>query len=124
MFSIDKESVPYSWNHTITYDPSRGKMPFLVQMLHATAISTLYHPLEEVLEYRIQASISKGERTGVDKADGKEYIINITEVFVFLLFFGTFVIQMRCNVAGERSNQCPQGFTLVSAGPYCAGKAQ
>lgn len=62
MFSIDKESVPYSWNHTITYDPSRGKMPFLVEMLHATAISTLYHPLEEVLEYRIQASISKGER--------------------------------------------------------------
>ncbi|XP_075872115.1 hemicentin-1 isoform X2 [Nelusetta ayraudi] len=80
MFSIDRESVPYSWNHTISYEPSRGKMPFLVEMLHATAISTLYHPLEEVLEYSIQASISKG----------------------------------------ERSNQCPQGFTLVSAGPYCA----
>lgn len=22
---------------------------------------------------------------------------------------------------GDRSNQCPRGFTLVSAGPYCAG---
>lgn len=71
MFSIDKESVPYSWNHTITYDPSRGKMPFLVEMLHATAISTLYHPLQEVLEYSIRASISKGERTVVDKANKK-----------------------------------------------------
>ncbi|XP_027145831.1 hemicentin-1 [Larimichthys crocea] len=80
MFSIDRESVPYSWNHTILYDPSKGKMPYLVEMLHATGISAHYHPLEEMLEYSIQASISKG----------------------------------------DRSNQCPQGFTLVSAGPYCA----
>ncbi|XP_044055859.1 hemicentin-1 isoform X2 [Siniperca chuatsi] len=80
MFSIDRESVPYSWNHTISYDLSKGKMPYLVEMLHATAISAHYHPLEEMLEYSIQASITKG----------------------------------------DRSNQCPQGFTLVSAGAYCA----
>ncbi len=61
MFSIDRESVPYSWNHTISYDLSKGKMPYLVEMLHATAISAHYHPLEEMLEYSIQASISKGE---------------------------------------------------------------
>ncbi|MEQ2207919.1 Hemicentin-1 [Xenoophorus captivus] len=60
MFIIDKESLPYSWNHTISYDLTKGKMPFLVEMLHATAISALYHPLEEVLEYSIQASITKG----------------------------------------------------------------
>ncbi|XP_033937393.1 hemicentin-1 [Pseudochaenichthys georgianus] len=80
MFSIDRESVPYSWNHTITYDQSKGKMPFLVETLHATAIRAHYNPLEEVLEYSIQANIAQG----------------------------------------DRSNQCPQGFTLVSAGPYCA----
>uniref|UniRef100_UPI0037E9B6AB hemicentin-1 n=1 Tax=Semicossyphus pulcher TaxID=241346 RepID=UPI0037E9B6AB len=80
MFSVDRESVPYSWNHTISYDPSKGKMPYLVEMLHATAISAHYHPLEEILKYSIQATIAKG----------------------------------------DRSNQCPQGFTLVSAGPYCA----
>ncbi|XP_068563703.1 hemicentin-1 [Cebidichthys violaceus] len=80
MFSIDRESVPYSWNHTISYDLSKGKMPYLVETLHASAISAQYHPMEEVLEYSIQASIAKG----------------------------------------DRSNQCPQGFTLVSAGPYCA----
>nr|XP_054608122.1 hemicentin-1 isoform X2 [Nothobranchius furzeri] len=80
LFTIDKESVPYSWNHTITYDQKRGKMPYLVETLHATSISALYRPLEEVLEYSIQASITKG----------------------------------------DRSNQCPHGFTLVSAGPYCA----
>lgn len=27
-------------------------------------------------------------------------------------------------VAGDRSNQCPQGFSLVPAGPYCAGKVR
>nr|XP_061831771.1 hemicentin-1-like isoform X1 [Nerophis lumbriciformis] len=80
MFSIDRESVPYSWNHTISYDVSKGKMPYLVETLHATAVNARYHPLEEVLEYDIQASISKG----------------------------------------DRSNQCPNGFTLVPAGPYCA----
>ncbi|KAK5869646.1 hypothetical protein PBY51_024348 [Eleginops maclovinus] len=80
MFSIDRESVPYSWNHTITYDQSKGKMPFLVETLHATAIGAHYYPLEEMLEYSIQASIAKG----------------------------------------DRSNQCPQGFTLVSAEPFCA----
>ncbi|XP_071373120.1 hemicentin-1, partial [Centroberyx affinis] len=80
MFSIDRESVPYSWNHTITYDLSKGKMPYLVETLHATAISAHYHPLEEVLEYSIHASIAKG----------------------------------------DRSNQCPHGFSLDSAGPYCA----
>ncbi|XP_051929217.1 hemicentin-1 isoform X2 [Hippocampus zosterae] len=80
MFSIDRESVPYSWNHTISYDASKGKMPYLVQTLHATGISTQYHAMEEVLEYSMQARISKG----------------------------------------DRSNRCPHGFTLFSAGPYCA----
>ncbi|XP_061153333.1 hemicentin-1 isoform X4 [Syngnathus typhle] len=80
MFSIDGESVPYSWNHTISYDVSRGKMPYLVQTLHATAVSARYHSAEEALEYTIRARITKG----------------------------------------DRSNQCPHGFTLVSAGPYCA----
>ncbi|XP_051581270.1 hemicentin-1-like isoform X1 [Myxocyprinus asiaticus] len=63
MFSIDRVSVPYSWNHTITYGPSRGKMPYLVQTLYASAISALYHPLEEMLDFTIHATIAKGERS-------------------------------------------------------------
>lgn len=61
MFSVDRVSVPYSWNHTIAYDPSRGKMPYLVETLHASAISAFYHPLEEKLEFYIHATIAKGE---------------------------------------------------------------
>ncbi|XP_063057327.1 hemicentin-1 isoform X2 [Engraulis encrasicolus] len=63
MFSIDGVSVPYSWNHTISYEATRGRMPYLVETLHATAIAAQYHPLEEVLEYTIQASIAKGDRS-------------------------------------------------------------
>uniref|UniRef100_A0A8C7MZR3 Hemicentin-1 n=1 Tax=Oncorhynchus kisutch TaxID=8019 RepID=A0A8C7MZR3_ONCKI len=81
MFSIDRVSVPYSWNHTITYDPAKGKMPYLVETLHASAISAHYRPLEEVLEYKLHATITKGETL---------------------------------------NNQCPVGFRLDSAGPYCA----
>ncbi|KAJ8376139.1 hypothetical protein SKAU_G00067190 [Synaphobranchus kaupii] len=63
MFTIDKVSVPYSWNHTITYESSRGKMPFLVETLYASAISAHYRPLEELLEYKIHATIAKGDRS-------------------------------------------------------------
>lgn len=70
MFSIDRESVPYSWNHTISYDVTKSKMPYLVEMLHATAISAQYHPMEEVLEYSIQARITKGRNTGLEKHAG------------------------------------------------------
>ncbi|XP_066533975.1 hemicentin-1 [Hoplias malabaricus] len=80
MFSVDRVSVPYSWNHTVSYDPSRGKMPYLVQTLHASAVSAHYRPLEEILEFTIHTTIAKG----------------------------------------ERSNQCPSGFLLDPAGPYCA----
>lgn len=61
MFSVDRVSVPYSWNHTILYEPSKGKMPYLVQTLHASSISAQYRPLEEMLEFTIYASISKGK---------------------------------------------------------------
>ncbi|XP_031431207.1 LOW QUALITY PROTEIN: hemicentin-1 [Clupea harengus] len=63
MFSIDGVSVPYSWNHTISYEPGRGRMPYLVETLHAASIAAHYHPLEEVLEYTIHAIIAKGDRS-------------------------------------------------------------
>ncbi|XP_043555476.1 hemicentin-1 [Chiloscyllium plagiosum] len=63
MFTVDDASVPYSWNHTITYGHNRGRMPFLVETLHATAIAAEYSPLEEILEYKIHAIITKGDRS-------------------------------------------------------------
>lgn len=80
MFTVDDASVPYSWNHTITYNHNLGRMPFLVETLQATAIEATYRPLDEILEYKIHAVIGKG----------------------------------------DHSNQCPGGFALDSAGPYCS----
>ncbi|XP_060132638.1 hemicentin-1 isoform X1 [Zootoca vivipara] len=79
LFTIDGVSVPYTWNHTITYDPNRGRMPFLVETLQASSVETEYNVLEEALTFKIRASITKG----------------------------------------DQSNQCPNGFGLDSAGPYC-----
>lgn len=60
LFAADGVSVPYTWNHSITYDPSKGRMPFLVQTLRAASITTEYHPLQEAVAFKIQASIAKG----------------------------------------------------------------
>ncbi|POI27292.1 hypothetical protein CIB84_008960, partial [Bambusicola thoracicus] len=59
LFAVDGVSVPYTWNHTITYGHTKGKMPFLVETLHASSITTEYNPLEETLAFKIHASISK-----------------------------------------------------------------
>lgn len=80
LFTIDGISIPYTWNHTVFYDQARGRMPFLVETLHASSVESDYNQLEETLGFKIHASISKG----------------------------------------DRSNQCPSGFTLDSVGPFCA----
>uniref|UniRef100_A0A8C6QPP1 Hemicentin-1 n=1 Tax=Nannospalax galili TaxID=1026970 RepID=A0A8C6QPP1_NANGA len=63
LFTIDGISVPYTWNHTIFYDQAGGRMPFLVETLHASSVEADYNQLEETLGFKIHASISKGERS-------------------------------------------------------------
>lgn len=60
MFYLDGVSVPYAWNHTISYDPSHGKMPFMVEILRVSSVETDYNPLEETLSFEMRVSISKG----------------------------------------------------------------
>lgn len=60
LFAVDGVSVPYTWNHTITYDYKKGKMPFLVETLQASSITTEYNPLEQTAAFQIHASITKG----------------------------------------------------------------
>ncbi|XP_044798653.2 hemicentin-1 isoform X3 [Bubalus bubalis] len=63
LFTIDGISVPYTWNHTVFYDEAQGRMPFLVETLHASSVESDYNQLEETLGFKIHASISKGERS-------------------------------------------------------------
>ncbi|XP_056379622.1 hemicentin-1 isoform X2 [Hyla sarda] len=59
MFYLDGVSVPYAWNHTISYDPSHGKMPVMVEVLRVSSVKADYDPLEETLSFEMHASISK-----------------------------------------------------------------
>ncbi|KAM3915384.1 hemicentin-1 [Leptodactylus fuscus] len=61
MFYLDGVSVPYAWNHTVSYDPSHGKMPFMVEILRVSSVQADYNPLEETLSFEMHASISKGD---------------------------------------------------------------
>ncbi|XP_040264776.1 hemicentin-1 isoform X1 [Bufo bufo] len=61
MFYLDGVSVPYAWNHTISYDPSHGKMPFTMEILNVSPVETDYNSLFETLVFEMRASISKGE---------------------------------------------------------------
>ncbi|XP_034866567.1 hemicentin-1 isoform X2 [Mirounga leonina] len=63
LFTIDGVSVPYMWNHTVFYDEAQGRMPFLVETLHASSVESDYNQLEETLAFKIHASISKGDRS-------------------------------------------------------------
>ncbi|XP_048080805.2 hemicentin-1 isoform X4 [Ursus arctos] len=61
LFTIDGVSIPYTWNHTVFYDEAQGRMPFLVETLHASSVESDYNQFEETLGFKIHASISKDE---------------------------------------------------------------
>ncbi|XP_078498867.1 hemicentin-1 [Lissotriton helveticus] len=63
LFTIDGVTVPYMWNHTITYDHAQGRMPFLVQTLHASSVGAEYNAQDETLDFKIHASIARGDRS-------------------------------------------------------------
>ncbi|NXY90735.1 HMCN1 protein, partial [Alcedo cyanopectus] len=114
LFTVDGVSVPYMWNHTITYDYTKGKMPFLVETLHASAITTEYNPLEETVTFKIHASIAKGI---------VQTILMCTCLWCFccFVFFSTDIdecetrdtCQHECrNTLGSYQCTCPPGYRL------------
>jgi len=60
MFRIDGYSLPYAWNHSISYDPAYGQMPFLAQRLRTEDLFADLDVNEEVIQYQLSASIAKG----------------------------------------------------------------
>uniref|UniRef100_A0A8C6YM76 Hemicentin 1 n=1 Tax=Nothoprocta perdicaria TaxID=30464 RepID=A0A8C6YM76_NOTPE len=122
LFAVDGVSVPYTWNHTITYDPTRGKMPFLVETLHAVSITAEYNPLEETVAFRIHASIAKGDRSNqcpagfVLDSDGP-YCSDEDECA------GRSPCSHGClNAVGTFSCSCPPGLAIAADGRTCHGE--
>ncbi|NXY61032.1 HMCN1 protein, partial [Callaeas wilsoni] len=119
LFTADGVSVPYTWNHTITYDSSKGRMPFLVQTLRAASITTEYNPLEEAVAFKIQASIAKGDRSnqcpvGFALDSSGPYCSDEDECAV-----GNPCSHTCHNAVGSYYCSCPKGLTISADGRTC-----
>ncbi|NWT15620.1 HMCN1 protein, partial [Vireo altiloquus] len=119
LFAADGVSVPYTWNHTITYDPTKGRMPFLVQTLRAASITTEYNPLEEAVAFKIQASIAKGDRSnqcpaGFALDSSGPYCSDEDECAV-----GNPCSHTCHNAVGSYYCSCPKGLTISADGRTC-----
>ncbi|XP_029819877.1 hemicentin-1, partial [Manacus vitellinus] len=119
LFTMDGVSVPYTWNHTVTYDYTKGKMPFLVETLHASSIATEYNPLEEAVAFKIQASIAKGDRSnqcpaGFGLYSSGPYCSDEDECAV-----GNPCSHTCHNTVGSYYCSCPKGLTISADGRTC-----
>uniref|UniRef100_A0A674IMN9 Hemicentin-1 n=1 Tax=Terrapene triunguis TaxID=2587831 RepID=A0A674IMN9_9SAUR len=119
LFTIDGISVPYTWNHTITYDHTRGKMPFLLETLRASSIATEYNPLEETLAFRIHASIAKGDHSNQCPAG-----FGLNSTGPYCSDEDECAVRNPCshachNAIGTYYCSCPRGLTISADGRTC-----
>ncbi|XP_068547343.1 hemicentin-1 isoform X4 [Anas acuta] len=119
LFTIDGVSVPYTWNHTITYDYTKGKMPFLVETLHASSITTEYNPQEETVAFKIHASIAKGDRSNQCPAG-----FGLDSIGPYCTDEDECVVRNPCshtchNAIGTYHCSCPKGLTISADGRTC-----
>lgn len=61
LISLDTFIMPYTWNHSISYNSSLGKMPFLVEILYARNIQVKYDLRLQQLHFNLDVSIGPGE---------------------------------------------------------------
>ena len=60
LFRVDGATLPYAWNHTITYDMDRGRMPYLVQQLNTQALDVKILPEQTAVRFQLEAAIAPG----------------------------------------------------------------
>ncbi|XP_021053028.1 hemicentin-1 [Mus pahari] len=119
LFTIDGISIPYTWNHTIFYDQAWGKMPFLVETLHASSIESDYNQLEETLGFKIHASISKGDRSNQCPSG---FILDSVGPFCAdedECTAGNPCSHTCHNAIGAYYCSCPKGLTIAADGRTC-----
>ncbi|XP_076455301.1 hemicentin-1-like isoform X2 [Babylonia areolata] len=60
LMTADGLTLPYAWNHTITYEESLGHMPYLVQELQTEDMTVEVMPDQQSVTFTLQASIQPG----------------------------------------------------------------
>ncbi|KAK2084618.1 Hemicentin-1 [Saguinus oedipus] len=119
LFTIDGISIPYTWNHTVFYDQARGRMPFLVETLHASSVESDYNQLEETLGFKIHASISKGGKLALLVAQLANCVGSRRELNEDECAAGNPCSHTCHNAMGTYYCSCPQGLTIAADGRTC-----
>ncbi|XP_038527072.1 hemicentin-1 isoform X3 [Canis lupus familiaris] len=119
LFTIDGVSVPYTWNHTVFYDDAQGRMPFLVETLHASSVESDYNQLEETLGFKIHASISKGDRSNQCPSGFALDSIGPFCADEDECAAGSPCSQICHNTVGTYYCSCPEGLTIAADGKTC-----
>ncbi|KAM9324527.1 hemicentin-1 [Gastrophryne carolinensis] len=117
-FYLDDVSVPYTWSHSVSYDPSHGQMPHMVETLLVSSTES-YNQQEEILSFKISASISKGD---LDNQCPHGFSYDVSGLFCADDNECTAYNQCShsChNVMGSYYCSCPKGFMIAADGRTC-----
>ncbi|XP_009996158.1 PREDICTED: hemicentin-1 [Chaetura pelagica] len=95
------------------------KMPFLVETLHTSSITTEYNPLEEAVAFKIHASIAKGDRSN-QCPDG----FGLDSTGPYCSDEDECALRNPCshtchNTMGSYYCSCPKGLTISADGRTC-----
>lgn len=118
-FSVNGYPLPYAWNHSIRYDETNGRMPYLVQQLHVDGIGVDYNAPKSELNFIVSAAIGKGSPSN-KCPNGFSLHIN----GFFCDDTNECLVKNPCshgcsNTPGSYSCFCPPGYLLGTDGHNC-----
>uniref|UniRef100_H2YTM4 Hemicentin 1 n=1 Tax=Ciona savignyi TaxID=51511 RepID=H2YTM4_CIOSA len=116
---LDGYILPYTWNHSITYNSSRGLMPFLVETLSVTDIVVDYDEVLRTLRFQMDVQIGPGNPsdrcpTGFLLESSGRYCRDNNECSTNRPCSHTCT-----NVPGSFVCGCPDGFSMGPDGRNC-----
>lgn len=119
VFLVSGHNLPYATNHSISYNPEFGSMPYLVQKMKVTDLQMTFNISQKTLTYQATTAMAKGEPSnscppgfGLDPKD--PYCKDVDECVT--LSPCSHICQ---NTAGSFKCSCPLGLSLFSDGRTC-----